>query len=380
MRAAWALALALLAGPAAAMAPPAPGSLRIAQFDAALSRAGAGVLLRDLLRGRDRQIAAVVEIIAAARPDILVLNGIDHDRDGRALAALAGLLAAAGLDLPHRFAGPVNAGEPSGVDLDGDGIAHGPDDAHGFGRFPGERGMAVLSRWPLGPVRSFRLMRWADLPGADLPRRADGSPFPSARAQAVMRLSSRAHWDVPVATPAGPLHLLVSHPTPPVFDDAHDLNGRRNADEIRFWSLYLSGVAMTDDAGIAAPRAPSPVVVAGVLNADPEDGEARHAAIRALLSHPALQDPRPASPGAAAAAGQGANRRHRGDPALDTADLDDARLGNLRLDYVLPDARLRVTGAGVFWPAPDDPQAGLLTAGGRPVSAHRLVWVDVALP
>ncbi|RMH47426.1 MAG: endonuclease/exonuclease/phosphatase family protein, partial [Alphaproteobacteria bacterium] len=94
MRAAWALALALLAGPAAALAPPAPGSLRIAQFDAALSRAGAGVLLRDLLRGRDRQIAAVVEIIAAARPDILVLNGIDHDRDGRALAALAGLLAA----------------------------------------------------------------------------------------------------------------------------------------------------------------------------------------------------------------------------------------------------------------------------------------------
>jgi hypothetical protein len=41
----------------------------------------------------------------------------------------------------------------------------------------------------------------------------------------------------------------------------------------------------------------------------------------------------------------------------------------MRADLVLPDAALRVAGAGVHWPAGPP---GLLR--------HRLVWVDVALP
>jgi len=62
-----------------------------------------------------------------------------------------------------------------------------------------------------------------------------------------MRLSSKSHWDVPVNTPNGPLHIYASHPTPPVFDGPEDRNGLRNADEIRFWSLYLNGTSFTDD-------------------------------------------------------------------------------------------------------------------------------------
>ena len=49
--------------------------------------------------------------------------------------------------------------------------------------------------------------------------------------------------------------------------------------------------------------------------------------------------------------------------------------GNLRVDYVLPSAGLKVTGAGVFWPVEGEPGAALIDA-----SDHRLVWVDVVLP
>ena len=50
--------------------------------------------------------------------------------------------------------------------------------------------------------------------------------------------------------------------------------------------------------------------------------------------------------------------------------------GNLRVDYVLPSATLAVSGAGVFWPAPGDPAAGVAATASR----HRLVWVDIVLP
>ena len=51
-----------------------------------------------------------------------------------------------------------------------------------------------------------------------------------------LRLSSKSHWDVPVRTPKGVVHFLVSHPTPPVFDGPEDRNGKRNPDEIRLWT------------------------------------------------------------------------------------------------------------------------------------------------
>ena len=91
-----------------------------------------------------------------------------------------------------------------------------------------------------------------------------------------------------------------------------------------------------------------------------------------------MHDPRPASEGALAAASEGVNTRHKGDPALDTADWNDARgPGNLRADFVLPSQGWEVTGAGVFWPAPDDPLHRLI-GGKRPASSdHRLVWVDI---
>ena len=302
-------------------------------------------------------------MIRTVRPDVLLLNGFDDDFRGRALAAFAALLRQGpdGIDYPHSFHAPVNAGEPSGLDLDADGRLMGWDDAFGWGKFPGHGGMALLSRLPIDAsgARSFRLLPWSALPGASLPVRPDGSPFPDAAAQAALRLSSRSHWDVPVELPDGTrLHLLASNPTPPLFDGDEGFNRRRNRDEIRFWSAYLDGTAFHDDQGRTEGPPEGPLVVLGDLNLDPLDGAGLHDGIAALLAHPRLQDPRPASAGGAAAGQGGANGSHDGDPALDTADWrDEGGPGNLRVDYVLPSADLASTAAGVFWPAPGEPLA-----------------------
>ncbi len=374
----------LLAGLALAALPvlAASETLRIASYDVGLTRDGAGMLLRDLGRvPPDPDVAGVVQVIRAVRPDVLLVSGFDDDAAGQALEAFRGLLrqGADGIDYDQAFHAAVNAGEASGLDLDGDGRATGWSDAFGWGRFPGNGGMALLSRLPIdaAAARSFRLLAWTALPGALMPERPDGGPFPDAATQAVLRLSSRAHWDVPVLLPGGGrLHLLASNPTPPLFDGAEGFNRRRNHDEIAFWSAYLGGAAFRDDGGRLARLLAEPLVLLGNLNADPLDGDGLHDAIAGLLADPRLQDPRPRSRGGAAAAQDGANAGQHGDPGLDTADWrDDGGPGNLRVDYVLPAAGLAVAGAGVFWPAPGEPLAAAAA-----VSAHRLVWVDIALP
>jgi hypothetical protein len=70
----------------------------------------------------------------------------------------------AGCALPHRFAAPPNTGRPTGVDLDGDGRSWRARDAHGYGLFSGDGGMAILSRVPIGAVRDFSDLPWMALP------------------------------------------------------------------------------------------------------------------------------------------------------------------------------------------------------------------------
>lgn len=340
-------------------APVGADGLRVATWGAELSRGGPGLLLRDILGGEDPGVAGVAEVLGAVRPDVLLLTDIDWDADGAALGALAERLGQEGLVYPYRLALPSNAGLSSGLDLDGNGRLGEPRDAQGYGRFRGQGGMALLSRWPLGEARDLSGLLWRDLPGARLPV-VEGRPFPSEAAQAAQRLSSSGHWIVPVEAPGGSVTLLAWAATTPVFDGPEDLNGLRNADELALWSRVLDG---------ALGDVPGDVVVIGNANLDPADGEGLRAEMAAFLADPRLQDPRSMSEGARAAATLG----QAGDPALDTADWPEDGPGNLRTHYVLPAATLRVLGAGVVWPLPGEP----LTEAVAEAGPHRLVWVDL---
>lgn len=215
----------------------------MALFTSDLSRDGPGLLLQDIRKGDDPQITATIDILVEVSPDIVVLAGFDYDHGGTALGAFSDALNDAGLDLGHRYAAHPNSGLMTDLDLDGNDRFGEPRDAQGYGTFSGDNGMAILSRWAVvsEQAKDFSDLVWRDIPNANLPI-VDGALFPNSKVYEVQRLSSTAHWDVPVALPNGQvLHLLTHYATPPVFDGPEDRNGRRNADELGFWSHYLTG-------------------------------------------------------------------------------------------------------------------------------------------
>ncbi|WP_188478108.1 endonuclease/exonuclease/phosphatase family protein [Primorskyibacter flagellatus] len=354
----------------------------------------------------------MAEILAGLSPDVAVLAGIDYDRGGAALTALAGaveralaehagrpdpcdpspfppdthfsridpprrtgsappetggppawraslprpsrigqcpqrsppaptaraLQASAAPPAFHTFTTLPNTGLQTGLDLDGDGRHGGPGDAQGYGRFSGQGGLAVISRWPVDLMVDHSARLWRDMPDTLLID-AEGREGAQASGADVQRLSSTAHWELRVTPPRGkPVTLMIFHATPPVFDGPEDRNGRRNHDEVIFWKHRLDG-----DFG---PAPDPPYVIAGAANLDPSGGDGRGAAIRGLLSDPRLRDP----PGLTGKA---------------TVDWPDPGPGRLRVDYLLPSADLILTGSGL---APDSP-----------ASRHRAIWIDIDL-
>ena len=393
--------LIVVARPVTAAGPPEP--VRFATFNASLNRGVAGQALIDLSSPGNAQASAVAEIIQRTRPEVLLINEFDYvdgPVDGNAMtdAFQANYLGVGhnGADpilYPYVYVAPSNTGIASGFDLNNSGgTIGGPDDAYGFGFFPGQFGMAVFSQHPIdyGAVRTFQLFRWADMPGALLPDDA-ATPEPadwySDDELDVFRLSSKSHWDVPVSIGGSTVHFLVSHPTPPVFDGPEDRNGRRNHDEIRLWADYVmpgAGGYIYDDDGVHDGLKPGErFVIAGDQNSDPLDGDSIPGSAQLLLEHPRVNaSVTPSSEGAAEAAmlQGGANASHRSDPRFDTADFADGAPGNLRADYVLPSRSLRIVDAAVFWPVQADPLSRLTGVFPFPSSDHRLVWVDVMVP
>ena len=295
-------------------------------------------MLRDLQKGEDAELAAAQAVIAHIDPDILLLTDFDFDYDSMALQTLAMLL-----DYPHHFAARPNTGVQTSLDLDGNGWFGEARDAQGYGRFSGDGGMAVLSRFPIdaAQVTDHSHLLWRDVPDAVLPTTMTDD------VAAVQRLSTSGHWIVPIKTDVSTVNLLAFAATPPVFDGPEDRNGLRNRDELRLWTHVLNGVY---------GDAPQDFVVIGNANLDPGKGDGIKEAMVGFLSDERLQDP------------------HNG---LDTADWDDDGPGNLRVSYVLPATTWTVTEAGVFWPAPDDEHAALLGDDGLAAGVHHLVWVDV---
>jgi hypothetical protein len=196
----------------------ADGAIRIATYNVSLNRRDPGALAAELAAGTHPQIDQVVAILRQVRPDVLLLNEVDYDDSGAVLTAIQALLAADGadgadgIDYPYHFLAPSNTGVASGLDLDRDGQVEGPADAWGFGFFPGQYGMAVLSRFPIDmdAARTFQTFRWADLPDHRIP-----TDYYGAEIAAALRLSSKSHWDLPVTLPGGDVfHVLERRAAP----------------------------------------------------------------------------------------------------------------------------------------------------------------------
>lgn len=374
------------------------GEIRFATFNASLNRFNAGDLETDLSTPDNAQAKTVAEIIQRANPDVLLINEFDYDENGAAVDLFRQNyleVSQNGVDpvtYPYAYVAPSNTGIPSGFDLNNDGSIGGPDDAFGFGFFPGQYGMVVYSKYPIDTanVRTFQNFLWKDMPGARLPADptdADGngdtsSWYTDEELQAV-RLSSKSHWDVPMEVNGETIHVLVSHPTPPVFDGPEDRNGTRNADEIRFWSDYINGAdyIYDDNGGTGGLASGARFVIMGDQNSDPFDGDSIPGAAQQLLNNPLVNDAAtPSSPGGSDAAQRqgGANDNHLSDPLYDTADFADGAPGNLRADYVLPSQNLQIVDSAVFWPAAGAENFDLVGDFPFPSSDHRLVYVDVA--
>jgi hypothetical protein len=246
------------------------------------------------------------------------------------------------IDYGYFLVAPSNTGSPSVFDLDNNGSVGGPNDAFGFGFFPGQFGMAVYSRYPIDydSIRTFQFFLWKDMPGAMLPDDPN-TPAPadwySPAELDVFRLSSKSHWDIPIDIDHKVVHFLVSHPTPPVFDGPEDRNETRNFDEIRFWADYIlpsrSGYIYDDQGTYGGMERGAMFVIAGDQNSDPLDGDSIPGSIQQLLDHPLVNTKvTPSSEGGPeqTALQGGANLAQQSDPAFETADFADDAPGNLQ--------------------------------------------------
>jgi PKD repeat protein len=351
--------------------------IRVATFNAFLNRTEPNQLLVNLSTPDDPQVRKVAEIIQRINPDVILLNEFDYVENNAAVDFLKSNY----LEVSQNGAPPIyfdyvfnaesNTGIPSGYDFNNDGQIGGPDDCYGFGEFPGQYGMVLFSKYPIlqDQVRTFQKFLWKDMPGGLLPFYNTGESWYSDEELEVFRLSSKSHWDVPVNVNGEVIHILCSHPTPPVFDGDEDRNGKRNHDEIRLWADYTAydqsdGDYIYDDNGTFGGIGDNQrFVIIGDENADPGRGDSYDEAIFQLLDSGTVDSTfTPTSEGA----------REQG-----TAEQDTASWG-LRADYVLPSEYGFVIDDGaVFWPTTTDILYHLVENDAS--SDHRLVWADLYL-
>lgn len=337
----------------------------------------------------DPQAAAAARVIQEVRPDVLALNELVNNRQESTVrdvpdaptnvrAFVDNYLRVpqrddlAGIEYPYVHAPKSNTGVHSGMDLDNDGVVDDTpgdegygNDAYGFGQYPGQYALAIVSRHPIetAAIRSFRRFRWQDMPDSEIVRDPAFDVYLTDEEAERFRLSSKTHVDVPVSCRGHTVHALLAHPTPPVFDGPENFNGKRCHDEIRLLADYAAGADyLYDDDGRRGGLDDASYVLLGDMNASPGDEESLQAANTYFLESEAFDTRRlPTSPGGAQASS----------PYL-TAEFGS------KVDYVLPSPDLSVRGSAVVWPSENANQRGL----GRDVqtaSDHRLVWADVVV-
>jgi len=342
--------------------------------------------LQIALESDHQQIKNIAEIIQRVNPDIILLNEFDNqenikDNQHHTLKKFINQYLNESqngqnkIDFPYFYQGQVNTGVNSELDLDGNGKAGVlPGDGFGYGHFSGHFGMVLLSKYPIEhkDVRTFQLFKWRDMPNALQPvDPKTAKPWFSTEAWEKMRLSSKSHWDIPVKVNGKIIHVLASHPTPPVFDGPEDRNGKRNHDEIRFWSDYVSAeksAYIYDDKGEKGGlKLSAPFVILGDLNASSKDGDAINAGISGLLMHDNIQDAMPESQGAKIHTLDNKNARHH------------TAFWRMRADYVLPSkVGFTIKDSGVYWPTENEDTFRLIKDRSAS-SDHRMVWLDLLL-
>lgn len=372
--------------------------VKVATYNTSHYRDTANTLINDLAGVTNTNSQKIARIIQRNNPDVILLNEFDYDAKGRAIQRFqenyleVGQSGELPVYYPYVFITPVNTGVASGQDLDNNGTAvttpgatgYG-EDAFGFGLHPGQYGLVVLSKHPIDKanIRTFQKFLWKDMPGAllpDNPNIAGTGDWYSPAELNVFRLSSKTHADVPVLVNGTPLHILASHPTPPVFDEGApwitgvDHNGRRNSDEIRFWSDYVNpanSAYIYDDRETSATASGgllpnSRFVICGDQNADNNEGDSTDPAIKQLIG------------GGSYTANPLVNSTFvPGGGAGPNPDDTAAFSGGVRVDYALPSIfGLTVNSGGVFWPAASsgDPIVAALDA-----SDHHLVYLNLTL-
>ena len=360
-------------------------TIRFASYNVSMFRNSEGALENELMNPISPQVQRVAAVIQEVKPDVIALMEFDFDKDSKALASFKHnfleISQNGGDTLEYKYACSIssNTGVLSMVDLSGDNQVNLPNDAFGFGNFPGQYAFAILSKYPfdLDNFRTFQEFLWKDIPNANLPTNTDGSSYYSQEALDVFRVSSKNHIDLPIVLPDGErVHMILAHPTPPVFDGAEDRNGKRNHDEIKLLADFISDANyLVDDKGKQGGLANNEhFVIMGDLNADPNDGDSFNDAIQQLLDHPRVnQDIANGSkiPSSTGGAEHNQQSGNTGDPAYDTAFF------GLRIDYVLPSSSFDVLESGVFWPASSEPNHILIKDGSA--SDHLCVWADVML-
>ena len=340
------------------------------------------VLLTLLESGEHPQIRNIAEIIQRVAPDIILLNEFDYYPNSIPTAAALFVRnylnksqqGQQAIDYPYQFIAPVNTGVASPFDLDNNGEKTGnAGDAYGWGMYPGQYGMALLSRYPIdvAAVRTFQHFLWQDMPGAlQITQPNSGEPWFTPQEWAAVRLSSKSHWDIPLTINGKKLHILAMHPTPPTFDGPEDRNGKRNHDEIRLMADYLSPERadyIYDDKGNKGGFDGQRFVLAGDFNAADIGDKYRPGVIEQLTEHPLVNSSViPQSDGGSESAEQPYSSRF-------------TAYWGARADYVLPSRKgLTVQGGGVFWPVKASPLYRLVKDR-QSSSDHRLVWMDIVL-
>ena len=343
--------------------------------------------------GQNDQLKAAAEVIRKVNPDVLMINEIDHDIDAMLLGNDYSLNAHRFNDaylnqgenpLNYQFvyAAPCNTGFLSGKDFDNNGkVATEADrgldfyggDCYGYGAYPGQYSMTILSRYPLQieKARTFQKFLWKDLPNNLIPPK-----WYSDDEIEIYRLSSKSHWDIPVKIGEKTIHLLLSHPTPSGYDEAENRKGRLNYDEIRMWVHYLNNDSvLVDDKGKRGGLAETEsFIVAGDMNASirGEILETGQRAIDQLLKHPRIND-----------CGQllvnkGAlSIQMPGSPNYIERSSSGEGTRSSRVDHLLPSIDLKPINGGVYRPdATVNPEDAALA---KKASDHRMIWLDFRL-